>query len=67
MQDKFEYFLNAVHYCIYLEEVWSNKKIDKTVDRLFSLIFKIPILGGYIQKLDKRHTKEVKELKYGNK
>ena len=67
MRDKFEYFLNVIHYCIYLEEVWSNKKIDKVIDCLFSLIFKLPVLGKYIQKLDKRHTKEVKEFKFGNK
>lgn len=38
MNNKFAYFLNAIHYCIYLEEVWSNKKIDSTVSRFHAVI-----------------------------
>lgn len=31
MDKKFKYYLNAVHYCIYLEEKWSMKKVDNSV------------------------------------
>ena len=34
MKKKFEYFLNAIHYCIYIEEVWSNKIIKIIVDKI---------------------------------
>lgn len=34
MNKKFEFFLNAVHYCIYLEEIWSMKKVDNCVLRI---------------------------------
>ena len=32
--NKFEYFLNAILYCLYLNEVWSNRKIDKIVNTI---------------------------------
>lgn len=34
-RNKFEYFLNAVHYCIYLEEIWSESMANCEYDRLF--------------------------------
>lgn len=34
MNKKFEFFLNAVHYCIYLGEIWSMKKVDNCVLRI---------------------------------
>jgi hypothetical protein len=35
-KNKFEYFLNAIHYCLYLEEVWSNKEFVKIVNTFLS-------------------------------
>lgn len=32
---KFEYFLNAIHYCIYLEQVWPSKKFEVIVRFLY--------------------------------
>ena len=45
MKENFELFLNAVHYMIYKEQVWSSKKIQKTVNYLISIIIKIPFIG----------------------
>ena len=38
MKENFEFFLNAVHYMIYKEEVWSSKKIEMFLKSLFSFI-----------------------------
>lgn len=67
MDFKFEYFLNAIHYNIYLEEVWSNKKTNKMVNGLFAVIFKIPFIGKYRKKYDGQKTKELYDFYYGKK
>ena len=62
--NKFAYFLNAVHYCIYLEEIWSNKKIEKIILSFFSILFS----EKYMQKInDRQKNKELKDFRYGNK
>ena len=38
MKENFELFLNAVHYMIYKEQVWSSKKIEMLFKSLFSFI-----------------------------
>lgn len=67
MDFKFEYFLNAIHYNIYLEEVWSNKKTNKMVNGLFAVIFRIPFIGKYRKKYDGQKTKELFDFYYGKK
>mgnify|MGYP006963746760 FL=1 len=62
--NKFAYFLNAVHYFIYLEEIWSNKKIEKIILSFFSILFS----EKYMQKInDRQKNKELKDFRYGNK
>lgn len=61
MNKKFEYFLNAVHYCMYLKEIWSMKKVDKGVLRIthyLSVLFSFE--NFYNKKVDER--KNGKEL-----
>ena len=63
-RNRFEYFLNAVHYFIYLEEIWSNKKIEKIILSFFSILFS----EKYMQKInDRQKNKELKDFRYGNK
>ena len=38
MNKKFEYAINAIHYCIYLEEVWTNSIIQKCMNRIWRVI-----------------------------
>ena len=62
--NKFAYFLNAVHYFIYLEEIWSNKKIEKIILSFFSILFSEKCM----QKInDRQKNKELKDFRYGNK
>lgn len=56
--NKFEYFLNAILYCLYLNEVWSNRKIDKIVNTIIPRAMKA--------KLNQQEKKEAEDLKYGN-
>lgn len=65
MKDKFEYFLNAVHYCIYLEEITTNKIIEKAVNLFFS------IMGAFlfpkqmrIKFQEQRYRNHVKRTEY---
>ena len=67
MNFKFEYFLNAIHYNIYLEEVWTNKKVNKLVNGLFAVIFRIPFIRKYRKKYDGQKAKELDDFYYGNK
>ena len=55
MNKKFEFFLNAVHYCIYLGEIWSMKKVDNCVLRIMyylSVLFSFE--NFYNKKVDER-------------
>ena len=55
MNKKIEYFLNAVHYCIYREEIWSMKKVDNGVLRIMhylSVLFSFE--NFYNKKVDER-------------
>ena len=67
MKEKFEYFLNAVHYMIYKEQVWSSKKIQKTVNYLISIIIKIPFIGKYKKENNEQELKELNKFYYGKK
>lgn len=67
MNKKFEYFLNAVHYCMYLKEIWSMKKVDKGVLRIthyLSVLFSFE--NFYNKKEDERKNgKELWDYMYG--
>jgi hypothetical protein len=69
MNKKFEYFLNAIHYCLYLEEKWSTRLIEKCVLRLFhglSILFNFE--GFYQRKMEERlKNKDLQEFMYGKK
>ncbi len=67
MNENFEYFLNAVHYMIYKEQVWSSKKIQKTVNYLISIIIKIPFIGKYKKENNEQELKELNKFYYGKK
>ena len=56
--NKFEYFLNAILYCLYLNEVWSNRKIDKIVNTIIPRAMKA--------KFNRQQRKEAEDLKYGS-
>ena len=68
MKKKFEYFLNAIHYCIYLEEVWTTKKMEKIVYGFLFFIskyffpkrLKIKVYRRYLQS-----RQELNEYFYG--
>lgn len=69
MKDKFVYFLNAVHYCIYLEEVTTNKKIEKAVNH-FLLVMATFLFPRQmrIRLQEQRYRNNIKrtEYLYGN-
>lgn len=67
MNSKIEYFLNAIHYNIYLEEVWSNKKLNKLANRLSTIVFRMPFIKEYRQRYCERHTKKMDDFISNNK
>lgn len=64
---RFEYVLNAIHYCIYWREVWSNLKIEKQVFKTVSFLSAIFCLKKKYEKRveELRKNKEVQEYFYG--
>ena len=62
MKEKLEYFLNAVHYCIYLEECWSQRIVNKFFKKLLSPIPKYLFTDSYREKYYKRLESQQKEL-----
>lgn len=68
MKENFELFLNAVHYMIYKEEVWSSKKIEMFLKSLFSFIPKYlftPRMKIRFFRRQIRTRKETNEYMYG--
>lgn len=67
MKKKFEYFLNAVHYYLYLEEIWSTKIIEKGVLGLFhGLSVLLNFERFYEKKMEERRkNKDLHEYFYG--
>ena len=54
--NKFAYFLNAVHYCIYIGEKWSMKKVDNGVLRImYYLAVLFSFENFYNKKVDERN------------
>ena len=55
MNKNYEYFLNAVHYCIYIGEKWSMKKVDNGVLRImYYLAVLFSFENFYNKKVDER-------------
>lgn len=48
---KIEYFLNVVHYFIYLEERWTNKKIERIIFRFIYYIIKYTVPSKYKKRI----------------
>ncbi len=69
ISNKFEYFLNAVHYCLYKEEVWSNRKIEKRVWQVFHYVSKLFGFEKFYRKRKDVCSKdsESQEYMYGKK
>lgn len=68
MNKKFEYYLNAIHYCIYLGEVRSTKRMEKGVSRLFSIMLRLFFTERFRNKFydrQLRHREELNEYMYG--
>jgi len=67
---KFEYFLNAIHYCIYRGEVRSTKKIEKAIKPLLSFVEKLFFTKRFRNKIYRRqlqNSAELEEYMYGKK
>ena len=69
LKKKFEYFLNAVHYCLFLEEIWSTRIIEKGMQRLFhGLSVLLNFERFYEKKMEERRkNKDLHEYFYGKK
>ena len=67
MKEKFIYFLNAIHYCIYLEEVWTNRKAQIVLGRIL-LFMSNYFLSNRMRHKIKFHVQydmDLKEYLYG--
>ena len=64
---KFEYYMNALHYCLYKGEVWSNFKVERQVYGLIGFLSTILGLRKYwVKRVEKLHNdKELQEYLYG--
>lgn len=62
MKNKFEYFLNAVHYSLWLIEIKSGKFADKIVNAILAPIPKYLFTKEYKKKYYERLPKEQKEI-----
>jgi hypothetical protein len=57
MNCSFQYFFNAIHYCIYLEEVYVNKTIKKSIGRTGSFLLKNILPSKYAENIrNKLHS-----------
>ena len=61
MCKKIEYFLNIVHYGIYLEEKWTNKKVEKISFSFIYYIIKYIVPSKYKKKAYGRILKNKKK------
>ena len=62
MRDKFEYFLNAIHYCIWLNDRAFGDFMGKIVDVILSPIPKYLFTKAYRKKCEERLVKEQKNI-----
>ena len=61
IQNRFEYFLNAIHYCIWLYEIKFGESAGRIVDVLFAPIPKYLFTKAYREKYYERLSKEQKK------
>lgn len=59
--NKFEYFLNAVHYSLWLNDINFGNYMGKVVDKQLSLIFKYPFTKEQKKRYNERRLKEQKK------
>ena len=59
---KLEYFLNAIHYCLWLREMKSGSNARKIVNVLFAPIPKYLFTKAYKEKYYKRLPKKQKKV-----
>ena len=64
MNKKFEYFLNAVHYCLWLGEIKSSDFIGRIIDKLLSPVPKYLFTKKYREKYEKRLPETQKEMEW---
>jgi hypothetical protein len=66
---KFEYCMNALHYCIYKGEVWSNYKVERQIYRLIKVLSIILGLKKYYERRVKKfhNDKKNQDYLYGKK
>ena len=64
---RFEYFLNAVHYCIYLEEIWSTKKFEGVILKVLHYLSRLFAFESFYKRKTDAYNKnsELKEYMYG--
>ena len=67
MNNKFEYFLNALHYNLYLAEVWTNKAINRLADKSRAMKCRLPFIYKDVQIENKKRTKEMNDFLYSDK
>lgn len=68
--NKWEYFLNAMHYCIWLMDIKFDNCVWRIMDRIFIPISKLIFTNSFQKKLDdrrKRNQKELNALMYDRK
>lgn len=66
MNKKIEYFLNAIFYFLYLEEVWTNKIIDGITNGFATFMIRILHSGGiHLYKSKVNSNRKIKECIYG--
>ena len=62
--NKFEYCMNALHYCIYKGEVWLNYKVERQVYRLIKVLSIILGLKKYYERRVKKFHDDKKNQDY---
>lgn len=62
-RDKFEYFLNAVHYCLYLGEKTSNLKVNMWVTKIMCFLSKIFSFEDYYKTRKEKIEKDKDKAK----
>ncbi len=64
IQNRFEYFLNAIHYCIWLYEIKFGESAGRIVDVLFAPVPKYLFTKAYKEKYYERLPKEHKKANH---
>ena len=67
MKERFEYFLNAVHYCLYLGEIWSNRIMEKGFSKILYGLSRVFSFERFYERAMKRYRNDngLDEYMYG--